>query len=135
MFQFWLAFTLLPMGLRLQRSFYLLKATRICGRSSRRSQAGSEEGGLVLHFCNKHGIHVSALRGAKEPTVKVCGTQHRILDHPTKKLRFKAGRVRLRSHVWPGLCGGVDPDCVRRERARGAAGHQGVTRSHADGPS
>ncbi|CAK9069513.1 unnamed protein product [Durusdinium trenchii] len=75
-FHLWLALMVLPLGLKLQRRFYLLKATH------------ENEGGLVLHLCNKHGIHVSANRKSQiEAWIRNSG--HVTLDQPERVLQFK----------------------------------------------
>ncbi|CAJ1450442.1 unnamed protein product [Effrenium voratum] len=65
---------LILFGSRIQRNFYLL-------------QVSHEKGGLVLQFCNKHCLHLSASSRQELPTLRVYRSGHPLLDH--RPLSFK----------------------------------------------
>ncbi|CAJ1437140.1 unnamed protein product [Effrenium voratum] len=75
-FHFWLALGLISLGSRIQHNFYLL-------------QVSHEKGGLVLHFCNKHCLHLSTNRAQQLPTLRVHLSGCRLLDKPARPLKFK----------------------------------------------
>ncbi|CAJ1442710.1 unnamed protein product [Effrenium voratum] len=95
-FCIFVALATIPPGAWIKSPYFLLQATH-------------EQGGLVLHLCNKHSMHMTSQRISPDqlPTIRVYKSGYDVLDKPSKPLRFKISgdsQIQLCADETPDMC-------------------------------